>query len=233
MDFSISRLLWLLLSGLTLAAVNGCSSTNVVNIEGSETTSFSDYRASFPVSEDGYTDRIKVRVTRASGQFGQEIAEGKIVDFEDFQLTGPDFVDAATNLTTASISYGSVGKVLREDFFMAASAGISRTNFEIDMEAESGATTGVRNKTFEAYVDLGIYYELLPFMDVGIEAAFSRNLTLSGFTEWGLIMDFRPMKQMAFIWGYRWFKYDYFTTDYDSGIIVELNGPFLGLDFLF
>jgi hypothetical protein len=33
--------------------------------------------------------------------------------------------------------------------------------------------------------------------------------------------------------GYRWFKYDYFTPDHDSGIIVELNGPFVGLDFLF
>jgi hypothetical protein len=233
MALPVSRYLWLLLSGLALAVVNGCSSTNVVNIEGSDSTTFSDYRASFAISDDGYSERIKVRVTGANGQFGQEIAEGKIIDLENFQLTGPDYVDLTTELTTASISYGSVGKVLREDFFMAASAGVSRTNFEIDMVSESGAVTGVRNKTFEAYVDLGIYYELLPFMNAGIEAAFSRNLSLSGFTEWGLIMDFRPMKQMAFIWGYRWFKFDYFTTDYDSGIIVELNGPFFGLDFLF
>jgi hypothetical protein len=233
MNVPFMHVLRLVLSGIFAVMLSACSSTNVVNLEGSDSTTFSDYRAAFPVSEDGYSERIKVRITQASGEFGQDIAEGKIIDFEDFQLTGPDQVNSVTELTTASISYGSIGKVLRDDFFMAASAGVSRTNFEIDMEAASGATTGVRNKTFEVYVDLGIYYEVLPFISAGLEAAFSRNLTLSGITEWGVMMDFRPMKHMAFIGGYRWFKYDYFTADYDSGIIVELNGPFFGLDFLF
>jgi hypothetical protein len=233
MELPVSRYLWLLLSAPGLALLAACSSTNVVNLEGSDSTTFTDYRASYPVSEDGFTERIKIRLTQTSGEFGQDIAEGKKVDFEDFQLTGPDRIDSVTDITVASISYGVVGKVLREDFYMAASGGISRTNFEIDMQTESGQATGVRNKSFEAYVDLGIYYEVLPFVSAGLEAAFSRNLTLSGITEWGVIAGFRPMKYMAIMGGYRWFKYDYFTPDYDSGIIVELNGPFVGLDFLF
>ena len=213
--------------------LTACSSTNVVNLEGSDDTSFVDLRASFPVTKQDENERIKFRFTQASGQFSQDIADGKIVDFEDFQLTGPDQVRAVTDLTTASISYGRVGEAIRENFVLSAFAGISRTNFEIDMESESGQSTGVRNKSFEVYVDLGIYHLFTPYLSAGLEAAFSRNLSLSGVTEWGAILKFRPFKQMEIIGGYRWFKYDYFTTDYDSGIIVELNGPFIGLDMSF
>ena len=216
-----------------LVLVCGCSSTNVINLEGSDTTRFSDLRLSFPVTKEDENKRIKLRLTDASGQFSQDIPEGKIVDFEDFQLEGPDKVSSVTDITVASISYGRVGEALREKFFLSAFAGISRTNFEIDMETESGQSTGVRNKSFEVYIDLGIYRLLLPYLTGGLEAAFSRNLSLSGITEWGFVLKFRPSRHMEIMGGYRWFKYDYFTTDYDSGIIVELNGPFIGLNLPF
>ncbi len=223
----------LILPGLCLVFLCACSSTNVVNLEGSDSTTFTDFRTSFPVTKHDENERIKIRITHADGEFSQEIADGKIVDFEDFQLTGPDQVHAISQVTTASISYGRVGEVLRENFYMSAFGGISRTNFEIDMESASGLTTGVRNKSFEVYADLGLYYLLVPYLSAGLEAAFSRNLSLSGITEWGAVVKFRPSRHMEILGGYRWFKYDYFTTDYDSGIIVELNGPFLGLDIPF
>lgn len=233
MEFSYVRFSRLLLPGLSLMLLLACSSTNVVNLEGSDSTRFTEFRTSFPVSKQDENERVKIRVTQASGNFNQDIADGKIVDFEDFQLTGPDQVRALTDVTMTSISYGRVGDALRENFFMSAFAGISRTNFEIDMESASGLTTGVRNKSFEVYVDLGVYHLLVPYLTAGLEAAFSRNLSLSGITEWGAILKFRPSKHMEIIGGYRWFKYDFFTTDYDSGIIVELNGPFIGLDLPF
>lgn len=216
-----------------LVLVSGCSSTNVINLEGSDTTRFSDLRLSFPVTKEDENKRIKLRLTDASGEFSQDIPEGKIVDFEDFQLVGPDQVSSVADITVASISYGRVGEALRENFFLSAFAGISRTNFEIDMETESGQITGVRNKSFEVYIDVGIYHLLLPYLTGGLEAAFSRNLSLSGITEWGFVLKFRPSKHMEIMGGYRWFKYDYFTTDYDSGILVELNGPFIGLNLPF
>ena len=185
------------------------------------------------MSKEDENKRIKLRYTEAEGQFNQDIADGKIVDFEDFNLIGPDQVSAMTDVKVASISYGRVGEAIRENFYLSAFAGVSRTNFEIDMESASGQTTGVRNKSFEVYIDLGIYHLLAPHLSAGLEAAFSRNLSLSGITEWGAILKFRPFRQMEIIGGYRWFKYDYFTTDYDSGIIVELNGPFVGLDLSF
>ncbi len=233
MESCQSALFRLLMLCSCLIVLSACSSTNVVNLEGSDSTTFNDFRVSFPVTKQNENERIKFRFTNASGQFSQDIADGKTVDFEDFQLTGPDQVQAMTDLTTASISYGRVGETIRENFFLSAFAGISRTNFEIDMESASGLTTGVRNKSFEVYVDLGIYHLLVPYLTAGIEAAFSRNLSLSGVTEWGAILKFRPFRQMEILGGYRWFKYDYFTTDYDSGIIVELNGPFIGLDLSF
>lgn len=233
MKLPFVRFFRLLLPGLSLTLVLACSSNNVVNLEGSDTTTFTDFRTSFPVSKQTDSDRIKIRYTKARGEFGQDIPDGKIVDFEDFQLTGPDQVSAKTDVATTSISYGRIGDALRENFFVSAFAGISSTNLEIDMVSESGLMTGVRNRSFEVYVDLGVYNLLTPYFTAGLEAAFSRNLSLSGITEWGAILKFRPFKQMEIIGGYQWFKYDYFTTDYDSGLVVELNGPFIGLDLSF
>ncbi len=227
------RLSRLLILNVILVLVSACSSTNVINLEGSDTTRFSDLRLSFPVTKEDENKRIKLRLTDASGEFSQDIPEGKVVDFEDFQLVGPDRVSSVADITVASISYGRVGEALRENFYLSAFAGISRTNFEIDMETESGQSAGVRNKSFEVYIDLGIYHMLLPYLAGGLEAAFSRNLSLSGITEWGFVLKFRPSRHMEIMGGYRWFKYDYFTTDYDSGIIVELNGPFIGLNLPF
>ena len=233
MELLFVRFFRLLLLGQSLMLLWACSSTNVVNIEGSDSTRFTDLRASFPVSKQDENERIKIRFTKAGGEFTRDIPEGKIIDFEDFQLTGPDQITAMTDVTTAAISYGRIGEALRNNFFMSAFAGISRTNFEIDMESESGLASGVRNRSFEVYADLGIYHLLTPYLSAGLEAAFSRNLSLSGITEWGAILKFRPSRHMEIIGGYRWFKYDYFTPDYDSGIIVELNGPFIGLDLSF
>lgn len=233
MELPLLLLFRLLLLGSGTILLLACSSTNVVNLEGSDSTSFTEFRTSFPLTRKDETERIKIRVTKTSGEFNQDLADGKIVDFENFQLTGPDQVMSKTELTMASISYGRVDKVLREKFFMSAFVGVSRTNFKIDMNSASGPTTDVRNKTFEVYVDLGIYREVLPYLNAGLSAAFSRNPSLTGVTEWDVSLAFRPIKHMEIIGGYRWFKYDYFTTDFDSGIIVELKGPFIGLDFSF
>jgi len=233
MELPFVRFSRLLLLGHSLMVLWACSSTNVVNIAVADCSRFTDLRASFPVSKQDKNERIKIRCTEASSEFSQDIPDGKIVDFEEFQLTGPDHVTAMTDVTTASISYGRIGEALRRNFFMSAFAGISRTNFEIDMESESGLATGVRNRSFEVYADLGVYHLLAPYLSAGLEAAFSRNLSLSGITEWGAILKFRPSRHMEIIGGYRWFKYDFFTTDYDSGILVEINGPFIGLDLSF
>jgi hypothetical protein len=226
----ILRLIVLTTPLIQLAA---CSSTNVINLEGSDSTRFKDFQTSFRVSSEDETQRIKLRISETKGEFTQDIAEGKIVEFEDFNLVGPDQVQSKADLTMWSISYGRIDQVLREKFFMSAFAGISRTNFEIDMESASGLSTGVRNRSFEAYVDLSIYREVLPYLTAGLAAAFSRNLTLSGITEWEAFFGFIPYKHIHIIGGYRWFKYDYFTEDFDSGIIVELNGPFIKLDIPF
>jgi len=228
-----SRSYGILLLAFGLAHLAACSSTNVINLEGSDTTRFKDLQTSFHVSKVDETKRLKIRISETTGEFSQEIADGKIVEFEDFNLVGPDQVQSKTDLTMASISYGRIDQVIREKFYMSAFAGISRTNFEIDMESASGKSTGVRNRSFEVYVDLGIYREVLPYLNAGLAAAFSRNLTLSGITEWEVFFGFLPFKQAQIIGGYRWFKYDYFTEDYDSGIIVELNGPFVKLDLSF
>lgn len=232
MELSFLRFHRLLLFAMALM-LTACSSTNVINLEGSDSTKFRDFQTSFHVSSEDEAERIKLRVTETNGEFGQDISDGKIVEFEDFFLVGPDQVQSKADFTMASISYGRIDQALREKFFMSAFAGVSRTNFDIDMQSASGLTTSVRNRSFEVYVDLGIYREVLPYLNAGLAAAFSRNLTLSGVTEWQVFLGFIPFKHLQIIGGYRWFKYDYFTEDFDSGIIVELNGPFIGVDLPF
>jgi hypothetical protein len=224
------RIIMLVAPLITLTA---CSSTNVINLEGSDSTRFKDFQTSFHVSSEDETQRVKLRLSETKGEFSQDIADGKIVEFEDFNLVGPDQVESKADLTMASISYGRIDQALREKFYLSAFAGISRTNFEIDMESASGLITGVRNRSFEVYVDLSIYGEVLPYLSAGLAAAFSRNLTLSGITEWEAFLGFIPYKHIQIIGGYRWFKYDYFTEDFDSGIIIELNGPFIRFYFPF
>jgi hypothetical protein len=233
MEQSLRRLNRLSLPALAVIQLMACSSTNVINLEGSDSTRFKDFQTSFHVSEEDETKRIKFRVSETKGEFSQEIADGKIVEFEDFNLVGPDNVESKADFTMASISYGRIDQVLREKFFISAFAGVSRTNFDIDMKSASGKSTSVRNRSFEVYVDLGVYREVLPYLNAGLAAAFSRNLTLSGITEWGVFLAFVPYKHLHITGGYRWFKYDYFTEDFDSGIIIELNGPFIGLDIPF
>ena len=233
MEQFLHRINRLVLPVLALIQLMACSSTNVINLEGSDSTRFKDFQTSFHASHEDKTKRIKFRLSETKGEFSQEIADGKIVEFEDFNLVGPDHVRSKADFTMASISYGRIDQVLREKFFMSAFAGISRTNFEIDMESASGQSTGVRNRSFEVYVDLGVYREVLPYLNAGLAAAFSRNLTLSGITEWEVFMSFIPYKHLHIVGGYRWFKYDYFTEDYDSGIILELNGPFIRVDIPF
>lgn len=228
-----SPILRLIVLVTPLIQLVACSSTNVINLEGSDTTRFKDVQTSFRVSSEDETQRIKLRLSETKGEFSQDIADGKVVEFENFNLVGPDQVQSKADLTMASISYGRIDQALREKFFLSAFAGISRTNFEIDMESASGLSTGVRKRSFEVYVDLAIYREVLPYLTGGLAAAFSRNLTLSGVTEWEVFFGFIPYKHIHIIGGYRWFKYDYFTEDYDSGIIVELNGPFIKLDLPF
>jgi len=232
MELSFLRFHHLFLFALALM-LTACSSTNVINLEGSDSTRFKDFQTSFHVSSEDESERIKLRVTETQGEFGQDIPDGKIVEFEDFFLVGPDQVQSKADFTMASISYGRIDQALREKFFMSAFAGVSRTNFDIDMQSASGLTTSVRNRSFEVYVDLGIYREVLPYLNAGLAAAFSRNLTLSGVTEWQVFLGFVPFKNLEIIGGYRWFKYDYFTEDFDSGIIVELNGPFIGINLPF
>ena len=77
MELPFLRLSRLLLLGQSLMLLWACSSTNVVNIEGSDSTRFTDLRASFPVSKQDENERIKIRFTKASGEFSRDIPDGR------------------------------------------------------------------------------------------------------------------------------------------------------------
>ena len=74
-------------------------------------------------------------------------------------------------------------------------------------------------------------YELTEKINAGVSVAFGRNLDLSGTSEVDVLLNFETGKHMEIEAGYRWFTYDYLSEENDSGVEIDLNGPFIAVNF--
>ena len=112
-----------------VAVLTACSSTNVVNIQGKDRTGFYNLQTTFPISdkEDAYL--IKLRATTTEGEFNHAISDGKIIDYENIQIVGPDEVTGDMRISTCSISFGVLDDLMADKFFMSAFAGMATTRF--------------------------------------------------------------------------------------------------------
>ena len=216
---------------LCAAILQACSSTNVINIEGKDRTGFYNLQTTFPVSdkEDAYL--VKLRAMTTEGEFAHTIPDGKIIDYEDIQIVGPDEVTGEMRISTGSVSFGVLDDLMADRFFMSAFAGIATTRFKGNFKTQSGITSEIENNTFEVYVDLKVMRELSEKVNAGVSAAFGRNLDLSGTSAVDILINFETGRHMEVEAGYRWFKYDYLSEENDSGVEIELNGPFIAVNF--
>jgi len=216
---------------LCVALLQACSSTNVVNIEGKDGTGFYNLQTTFPVSDKDDAYLIKLRAMTTEGEFANTIPDGKIIDFEDIQIVGPDEITGDMRITTGSVSFGVLDDLMADKFFMSAFAGVATTRFKGNFQTQSGINSEIENNTFEVYVDLKVMRELTEKINAGVSAAFGRNLDLSGTSAVDILINFETGRHMEIEAGYRWFTYDYLSEENDSGVEIDLNGPFIAVNF--
>ena len=88
-------------SVLVLLLINGCAS-NVISIDTRDSVTFSTLETSIPLSKQR-KDGIKLRGSRAGGDYSQAVPDGKMIIIEDTQIHGPTDVSGTTDLTYASV----------------------------------------------------------------------------------------------------------------------------------
>lgn len=220
-----------LISIMLLLLINGCAS-NVISIDTNDTVTFSTLETSIPLSKQR-GDRIKLRGSRASGDYSQSVPDGKMIIIEDTQIHGPTDVSGTTDLTYASISYGtdnilSSNQTGSEKLSFSAYFGVSQTNMDVSLLHE-GTTYYTRDRTTEMYFQLGGAYAITPVFNGGLTWASSVGTDFTGINEVDLRFGYELFSHLEVIGGYRWLEYNYLVEEDDSVIRVKFRGPFIGL----
>lgn len=229
---------------LPLLLASGCVS-NVINVKGEDGgAAIHTAQISFPIGNDSDidetpeisfppTERIKLRSSRVSGDFSQNIPSGKIVDFEDYTFSGPDRLNGSSTIDFSSLSIGadSISKALRASFYFGVSY------VEMDLKLDGAAQYAHTSDSYlGSYLDVGLYWQANPQLYAGAQITQMLHLsgsTMSSLLETDLCANYQFTPNVAVMAGYRWWEYEYGIDEYDSGIKLNLSGPFLGLDLRF
>ena len=216
---------------LTVMLFNGCTS-NVISIDAKDSVSFATLETSFPVSRSG-SFRVKLRGSRTSGDYSQDVPDSMMILIDDTQIRGPTTVSGSADLTYASISIGA------DDTFGPDSRlkglgyiGVAQTNMDMTLVHE-GTTYFTNDRTTELYMQWGLSYLLAPSLYGGGTMAFSLGPDLTGIREIDLKLDYAIFEHLELMVGYRWLKYDYLVEDDESVIRINFKGPFAGLNIPF
>ncbi|MFC1589375.1 hypothetical protein ACFL3P_03790 [Pseudomonadota bacterium] len=220
------------ISTVTLLILSACTSQDVIDIEGSDNKGLYTIQTSFPVVEKAPV-YLKLRASRTSADFSQDIPDGKYVFFEDLQITGPDGVTVESDIDTASISIGFLDDAGIDRLSMAIFLGVSQTRFNADVFFQSGPSVMIRDRIRELYLDAGIWYEVADRLKLGLAYALSMNADVSGLIELELSLSYRLLSHMEITVGLRDFTYNYNEGESRSSLWVQSKGPFVMLNFPF
>jgi hypothetical protein len=224
-----------ILSVLVLLLMHGCAS-NVISIDTKDSVTFSTLETSIPLSKQR-GDRIKLRGSRASGDYSQAVPDGKMIIIEDTQIHGPTDVTGTTDLTYASVSYGSEdisagGGLMPQALSFLVYIGVAQTNMDVTLLHE-GTTYTTNDRITELYMQLGGAYAITPAFKAGLTWATSVGADLTGISEVDLRLGYLLFSHLEVIGGYRWLEYNYLVEEDDSTIRVKFKGPFIGLNIPF
>ena len=210
--------------------LNGCAD-NVISIESEDSVTFTTLETSFPVSKKRNLD-IKLRGSRTSGDYSQDVPDGKMILIEDVQIRGPTYVDGSTDLTYASVAIGtsdmSLGRAVSDKWRGSLFLGVAQTNMDLILRHE-GNTYKTSDRTTEMYMQWGILYAFHPSVHGGGSWSFSLGPDLTGISEFDLKLHYALFEHLEIMGGYRWLKYNYYVEDDESIIHVDFKGPFIGL----
>jgi len=211
--------------------MSACTS-NVISIDSEDRANFTTLETSIPVS-DKIGARLKLRASRAGGDYSQTVPDGKLILIGDTQIRGPTDVGGTTDLSYGSISVGSDnifdgGEEFQHKLRTSVYFGLAQTIMDLTL-LHDGATYRISDKTTEFYMQGGISYKVSPELYAGGTYALSMGPDLTGISEADLKIDYTLFRHLQFMAGYRWLEYAYLVEEDDSIVRVEFRGPFVGL----
>ena len=146
-------------------------------------------------------------------------------------------VSGTTELTYGSVSIGfedSFGTTYThiEDAGGQIYFGIAQTHMDYTLQHQ-GTVYQNTDRTTEFYGQLGFYIEIIPKFRAGVTGAMSLGPDLTGISELDFRLGYALFEHLEIFGGYRDLKYEYMVEEDESIVVIEYNGPFIGLNLPF
>jgi len=216
-----------------LLVLSACTSQNIIDIEGRDDNALYTVQTSFPVTSSEDPVYLKLRASRTSAEFLQQVPDGKYIFFQDIQITGSDRIAVESDIATTSISFGIFDFMMADKFTTSVFIGASQTRFNADVAFQSGASVDIRDRIREAYLDMGLWYRPTDRLKLGLMFAMSMSADISGYNEIELSLSYKLFSHLEVAAGLRDFVYNYNEGDSRSSLHIESKGPFVMLYFPF
>ncbi|MDH3342174.1 MAG: hypothetical protein OEM07_00465 [Gammaproteobacteria bacterium] len=190
-------------------------------------------QTSFPVSEGENPVYFKLQSLKTSADFSHRIPDGKFIDFENIQLSGPDSVSVESDIRTTAASFGTFELMTMNDFSSSFFIGFSHTELDAEIAFLSGSAVNKRDQINELYFDVGFWYQAIEELKLGFVMAFGINGNISTYSDIQLSLNYKLLPHMELVAGFRDFYYYYGEGDSTSNLIIDSRGPFMVLNFPF
>lgn len=216
-----------------LIILPACTSSNIIDIEGSDNAGMYSLQTSFPITESEAPVYLKLQALKTSADFSQHVPDGKFIDFENIQLWGPDSITVESEISTASVSFGTFELMMMDDFSSSFFIGLSQTEFNADIAFQSGPAVSISDRLYELYFDIGFWHQTTEKLKLGLIMAFAINTHISTYSDIQLSLNYKLAPHVELVAGLRDFYYYYGEGDSRSSLIIDSRGPFVGLNFPF
>lgn len=213
--------------------LSACTSTNIIDIEGSDNDGVYSVQASFPITKSEAPVYLKLHSLKTSADFLQTVPDGKFIDFKNIQVWGPDSVAVESDIRTSSVSFGTFDLMGKDEFSTSFFIGLSQTDFDADIVFQSGPAVNLKDKLHELYFDMGFWYQTTEKLKLGFVLAFGISGNISTYSDIQLSFNYKLLPHMELVAGLRDFYYYYGESDSSSSLNIDSRGLFFGLNFPF
>ncbi len=220
----VIRLIVLLLVLQTLGA---CAS--IANINVKDNVTFNDIEASFPVSENR-GDRIRLRATTVGGSYTQTLDEGHFL-INGIAIWSPATVSGDTEIDYQSIDYGWDNLDITSGSVFVY-FGLQRTQLDLSLK-HAGTLYKITDSVAQLHFEVGFRTLLTDTFTAEVSNSIGLSGQGSTMNQIDLKLIYPAGDYLRITAGYRFYAYNYQELADTSDIIVEFNGPFIGLNLGF
>lgn len=208
--------------------LGGCS--GVVNIQADDSTHFEQIELSYPLGSSAMY-RLRLRMAKAEGEFTQSVLAGDRIQIEGVTIPGPSSVNGAADLKYASLAIGADSA--RTEYEAGATRvysyiGIARTRFDLTL-SDASTTYFFDDASTELYFQYGLSHAFTDKVSAGFAWAGSFRPSSSTTSETDLSVDFKVLRELQLVGGYRWLDHHNQENDDDSAVEIDFDGPFIAI----